>query len=232
MMEKEYPLLFQSLNEIDDFEVYIKEVVLAIQKIMNSRETFVKNMGDSSMRDAFYQTLYQKLVELTRGEKIHYLGCGHTSLAFQIGDKVLKIGKTDNNYEMRHKKNFQCLIPVFYQDSFQVGEREFYTLQLTPMVDTSFIEEEDVYGTYKNLRDLGYIWNDPTPSNTGRILSDFDYDGRSYKKGDLVIIDLEDIAYVGEDTSDEIMEELSISSYNGKAYLYEERYWREKGKTK
>ena len=51
-----------------------------------------------------------------------------------------------------------------------------------------------------------------------------------YKKGDLVVIDLDDIAYVGEETSDIILEEISMMSYNRNVYRFETRYIEEKEK--
>ena len=64
------------------------------------------------------------------------------------------------------------------------------------------------------------------------MMKDLDFNGHHYKKGDVVIIDLEDLAYVGETTSDTILDEISMTAYNGRTYTYETRYIEEKRKAK
>jgi len=232
---EEYQVLFDSLKQYSNEKDYLDHLTLFIKDVMYERTVFVPNSDNDSIRDDFYKKLRDKLESIYHTyksdksieEDIQFAGCGHTSLAFRIGDVVFKIGKKRSSLSPK-KNDFSCLIPVFYQSITPVGEKEFYEVQVTPYVNTYDISEEDVYSAYKSLRKCGYIWNDPTFDNTGRIEKDFSFEGREYHAGDLVIIDLEDLAYVGEETSDEILEEISMMSYNRKTYQFEMRYIEEK----
>ena len=159
-------------------------------------------------------------------EQIEFIDSGHSSLAFKLNDKVIKIGKMNSDYN-KYKKDFSCAVPLFFDICYKIGEREYYTMQVCPYVDTQNISNEDLYDVYCSLRKLGYIWNDPTTENVGKIIEDFDFQGKHYSKGDLVLIDLEDIAYVGEVTPDIVLDEISYMSYNRNVYKFETRYMEE-----
>ncbi len=228
---KDYNDLFKQLKIYKDNEEYLNNFIELIKSILYERTSFVKNSDNNQLREEFFDKLKDIFKDIFKdknmSDNIEYLSSGHTALAFKIGDNVLKIGKT--NYTGKQQE-FDCLIPILLDKSFKVDNREYYTIQLSPYVDTSNITEDDLYSSYKRLRDLGYIWNDPTPENLGRIISDIETDKFSYKKGDLVIIDLEDLAYVGEVTPDIVLDEIAFSSYNSRTYRYETRYIAEKGK--
>ena len=224
---EKYRELFNNLDPNDPD--YLDYFISLINQVLIDRNIFVQSSDNNDKRLEFYDILRDVLSKMPH-TRIEFIASGHSSLTFKIDDKGLKIGKSAIDTK-KNRKSFPCLIPVFVDECHKIDDREYYTLQVTPYVDTLDIADEDVYSTYKKLRDLGYIWNDPTLANTGRIIKDIDYNGHHYKKGDLVIIDLEDIAYVGlEETSDEIMEEIAISSYNGNVYKFETRYAEEKRK--
>ena len=243
MNEKEYKIMFESLKKHEDVDQYLNEFVNLISKILYSRIIFVKNSDNDVLRNSFYRFLKDKIKEIYNSYKdssseikkifddIEYIGCGHSSLAIRIGDKVIKVGKEKYDYALNREYNFDCLIPIFYYNSFKIADNEYYTLEVSPLIDNKNIKEEDVYNVYKNLRDLGYIWNDPKPENVGKIIKDISFKNHLYKKGDIVIIDLQDLAYVGEVTTDEILEEISMVGYNQKTYIYETRYMKEKGRS-
>ena len=222
-----YRELFNKLNPNDPN--YLDYFISVLNQILIGRNVFVQSSNNEEKRLEFYDILRDTLSAMDY-KSIEFIGSGHTSLTFKVDDKVIKIGKSTVDLK-KYKKDFPVLIPTFVDECHKIDEKEFYTLQVTPYVDTLDIDKEDVYSTYKRMRDLGYIWNDPTIDNTGRILKDINHNGHHYKKGDLVIIDLEDIAYVGlEETPDEIMEEIAISSYNPDVYKFETRYAEEKRK--
>ena len=133
---------------------------------------------------------------------------------------------------MEKYKNLPGIVPILYNSSYKVDDQEYYSIQISPLVEITQMEEEEVYGAYKKLRSVGYIWNDPLSENMGRMMTDFDYDGHHCKKGDIVIIDLEDLAYVGETISDEVLDEIATMSYNKNTYAFEMRYTEEKGNAK
>ena len=237
----EYNERFNKLKEITNNEEYLNKLISTIKEILYERTSFVKNSDNDSLRNEYFNTILKDTISNTYNNldnktnmntDIEYIGSGHSSLVFRIGDLVFKIEKSSTKTKLDEYDDFTCTIPVLSSDCFKVDEKEFYTTQVTPLVDTNEIEEEEVYEAYKNLRDLGYIWNDPKAENIGRIMHDITINGHEYKKGDIVIIDLEDFAYVGEITPDEVLDEISWSSYNSKTYTYETRHMREKGQVK
>ena len=224
---KEYKESFDSIKEHKEPTEYLKELINLICKVLLERDRFVKNSDNDEARVEFFKLLLEKIKETYQEyqnrnpeahditQDIEFIGAGHTSLAFRIGDVVLKVGKEKDNWTSRLMEKYQNLpgvVPVFYNHSHMVAEHEYYSIQITPLVDTSHIEEEEVYGAYKKLRTAGYIWNDPLPENMGKIMTDFDFNGRHYQKGDIVVIDLEDMAYVGETISDDVLDEISMMS--------------------
>ena len=234
-----YRELFNSLNEITELDQYINKFIATISVILAERTMFVDNSNNDVEINKFYKILKEHVKKLyidnscigNPSDNIEFIGTGHTSLAFRIGNNVLKVGKTPDDKKKRKNKISNCLVPLLVDECYKVAEKEFYTIEIAPLVDTKDISEEELYSAYKSLRRQGYIWNDPRPDNVGRIMSDCEINGTKYKKGDLVIIDLEDIAFVGETTSDEILEEISISSYNRRTYSYETRYIEERSRS-
>ena len=237
----DYKERFNELKDISNNDEYLNELVNMIKEILYERTSFVKNSDNDTLRDEYFNSILKNTILETysglsnktdMNTDIEYIGSGHSSLVFRMGDLVFKIEKSNTKTKLDEYDDFTCTVPVISSDCFKVDDREYYTTQVTPLVDTKDIEEEEVYGAYKKLRDLGYIWNDPKSENIGRIINDIKINGREYKKGDIVIIDLEDFAYVGEITPDEVLDEISWSSYNGKTYTYETRHMREKCQTK
>lgn len=231
--------LFLLLRQYKDDEMFLEKLVELIKKILYERDNFVKNSDNQLERDETFNNIKQKIKEvfelyknnnpdITMVDTISFVGCGRTSLAFKIGNEVLKVGKSDNDYYKNRKYNYSCVIPIIFKESYKVAEKEYYTLVITPLVYTDNIVEEEVYDAYKRLRDLGYIWNDPKIGNIGKIMCDYNYDGVEYKAGDIVIIDIEDFAYVGEETPEEVLDEITYFSYNKNTYIYEMRYIEEK----
>ena len=234
-----YREVFNTLNEITDLDKYIDRFIAAISVILSERTMFVDNSSNEEERKQFYKKLKEQVLKLYKNndcigkpsDNIEFIGTGHTSLAFRIGSDVLKVGKTNTDQRKIKKKKFNCLVPLLVDECYEIDIKEFYTIEVAPLVDTQDISEDELYSAYKALRTQGYIWNDPRPDNVGRIINACEINGIKYNKGDLVIIDLEDIAYVGEITSDEVLEEISITSYNRRTYTYETRYIEERAKS-
>ena len=224
--------LFLKLNKINDIEKYIDELVELIKQIFYENNYFVKNSDNNELRTEFYQKLRQYIKQIYNSyakgtnisDNVKFIGCGRTSLVFKIGDIVLKISKSNIKYNYNKIADYECTIPIISHSEFEVANNEHYVMQVTPYVDTNDLNDEDVYSAYYNIRKHGYIWNDPDMKNIGKIIEDITINNIKYKKGDIVIIDLEDMAYVGEVTPDIILTELCYDSYNSKAYACETRY--------
>ena len=237
MHNDNYKDRFNSLKGINNNEEFLNKFINMISEILYERDNFVSNSNNDSLREEFYNNILRKTIlnmynnidNINLSEDIEFIGSGHSSLVFKIGDNAFKIEKSNNKKDLLKYDKYDCVIPVLYDSSFEVDYKEIYNIIITPLVDTLDIFEEDVYETYKRLRDLGYIWNDPKRENVGRIIQDIEHNGHYYKTGDLVIIDF---AYVGEITPEEVLAEIAWTSYNSKTYEYEMRYIREKEKTR
>lgn len=231
--QKRFSLLKSAKSETEFFDMMVR----LLKEALYEKNVFVKNSNNQESRDSFFNSLRRIVEQIysemdgksTVNEDIVFLSEGHTSLVFRVGDNVLKISKTA--YPDSKTLSFSGVIPVFLNKSFQISPGECYIVSLSPLVETMGISEEELYGAYKNLRRLGYIWNDPKLDNVGRVIKDFEYNGIFYKKGDVVIIDGEDFAYVGETITSDILDEIGISSYNPKTYIFETKYLDEQGIT-
>ena len=236
MSNNNYKEYFDSLKTEKDNDKFLNNFIELLKKTFYERNTFVKNSDNDDKRDEFFNYLKTFIKDsydsylarsknnISLSDYIDYLGCGHTSLVFSIGDNVLKISKLSYSYSFNGINKYDCLIPVLYDKKFKVDEKEYYSITLTPMVKMKDFSDEEIYSLYKRLRINGYIWNDPLKENMGIMDSDFVINDISYKKGDVVIIDLEDLAYVGKSVSDDVLDEISMMSYNRKVYIYETRY--------
>ena len=143
-------------------------------------------------------------------EDIKHLSAGAYSDVYEIGDKVLKIGR--DRYTIKIPDNPYMIKPIirrFINDLF---------IEVTEKVDTSVeVTTEELYELYKKLRDFGIVWTDVNKRNVGRLVKDnkvywnkeinldcesLNLEKRDYdiclKKGDLVIIDLDSLYSIEE----------------------------------
>jgi len=245
--EKHFRELFDKLQQYSsDKERYLSLMVDNIMLILTNRRIKKEDDLDDVKVDKFSEYIKSVLTDLyndylDRGEgsnnileDIEYIGSGFTCIAFRVGDNVIKFGKSENAvFQNELESVYQ--IPTYVRESYEIGEHVHFRIEISPYVDTNNISSEDVYTVYKGIREVGYIWNDPKEENTGRIIgvSGCRIGGkrylpaRHYKKGDLVALDLDDIAYVGPETSDVVLEEISMMSYNRNVYKFENRYMEE-----
>lgn len=244
--------VFGKLNEYsNDKEKYINEmankvVLLVIERRKSKKEEIDNEKIKSILKYTRWllKQLYDDYVSRSQSknsiiEDIEYIGSGYKSIALRVGDNVLKLGKHDYKYTGK-QLDTKYQIPTYIKDRYEIGEKIYLEVQVAPYVDIKNITLENVYETYSNIRDLGYIWNDPKEDNMGRIINvggckigDKTYlPKHQYNKGDIVILDLEDIAYVGEETSDLILDEISMMSYNRNVYNFETRKMEEKSQQK
>ena len=177
---------------------------------------------------------------------IRYLNEGAFSTAYQIGDKVLKMGIRRETFNLRNCKYF--LQPLYRAEIMDKDNVDFlFTIEITEYVDTTNIGYENTYQMYKKLRDEGFVWTDCKEANIGRLLKDnkvyfdgidkVDNNSTGYindneevlKAGELVVIDND---YVFEE--EEFFKNRNLYDDPPSDYFYEfeERYQREKRKTK
>lgn len=238
--------LFEKLKIYSsDKEKYISEIIDNTILILSTRRNgeVIKNEkldNFTNYTKNILIDLYEDYLKRTNSknnisEDIKYLSCGFTNIAIRVGDNVIKIGKSED--EMAPKRlDSVYQVPTYIRESYEIEDKNHFRVEVSPYVDTTNITYDDVYETYKNIRRLGWIWNDPKEENIGRIINTEScvigskkyLPKYEYKKGDLVAIDIDDIAYVGEITSDEILEEIAITAYNANVYKFENMYEKER----
>lgn len=103
---------------------------------------------------------------------IERIGRGGYSRAYQIGEKVLKIGRTRETYQIpNHPRILQPLTRTNLIDE-RNGNKPFACIEISDRVDELSNEErhlEELYQVYKELREAGIIWTDAKYSNVGKL---------------------------------------------------------------
>lgn len=240
----EYKEIFEKIKNTDiNGEKYISLLIDAVITILINRRNHKQDVYDNLKVESFakyiksiLKDIYDDYISRSGNknkacEDIEFIGLGFTFLTFRVGDNVIKIGKNEIGIK-RPKLDSNLLIPIYFSESYQVSEKFYFNIEVAPFVDTSNISYDDVFKMYLNIRKLGYIWNDPKEENMGRVIniSGCVINKKKYmpshelKKGDLVVIDLQDMAYVGKVTDDIVLEEIATMSYNKDVYKFECKY--------
>ena len=174
---------------------------------------------------------------------ISVLERGYYVTAFEIGNKVLKIGTTDGKYEVsNHRRILQPLA------RFRFGKNKGCALEIQEKVETGRFPIDELYKVYKELRDDGILATDFKPQNVGRLTKPnivhfdgidsvapeaigFDKEIESDKvlpKGELVLFDL---GYIFKYQKDQNTDGEDIIRWPSEFALdMEERYEREKNR--
>ena len=170
---------------------------------------YLGNM-DNKQYDSVYDCASMIIDEVAENEKqnfndIKVIGQGGFSLVFLIGDKVVKLGKARNTFEIpNHPRIIQ---PVIRINALATDNLNF-TIEVTEKVNSNIsLSDEECYTIYKELRDSGVIATDFKIENLGMLLKDnkinwekeisHDMSGRGLHgendrvltKGDIVLID-------------------------------------------
>ncbi len=196
--------------------------------------------------EKYAETLSIIIDELLRSENNRFidmklLGNGSHSTTYQIGDKVLKIGRPRETYNIpNHNRILQPLIRTNFIDEKNNNE-VLACIEISNKVDKipkDDMQEEELYEVYKELRESGIIWTDVRFDNVGRLTKpnepslngenvdvspdavgfDGKLKGKKLSRGELVILDT-DCIYDKEATN--------IVWYIGFANKFERRYQQE-----
>lgn len=108
----------------------------------------------------------------TRMVDIQRTGRGAYSKVYEIGEKVLKIGKPRETYKIpNHPRILQPLTRTNLIDE-RDGDKVFACAEISDRVDKLSEEDmqvEKLYQVYKELRDDEIIWTDARFSNVGKL---------------------------------------------------------------
>lgn len=152
--------------------------------IDNNKDRVIKEIINKKLQLADEKIDSENVVDLVKGiaeellgyqnlnfHDINYIGCGGFTAVYQIGDKVIKIGSKRNNFKIDDHRRF--LKPIYRQEIKHInGKNTLLCIEVTELVDTKGIIEEDVYRIYKELREDGLIWGDAKVENLGILLKD------------------------------------------------------------
>lgn len=124
--------------------------------------------------EKIFDTVKTIIYELLENENlnysdINYIGNGAYNYVFEIGSKVLKIGKKREIFVMENNKRFLKPILRTQIDSI-LNEKILGCIEITEKVNTDGIDEVDAYIIYEELRNNGYIWVDCKPNNIGKLI--------------------------------------------------------------
>lgn len=213
------------LNKVPNSNIYIAK----INEIFNkNQERLIENITIQSTgltlknlkEEQLFDTIKIIVDELLKNENLKYCdiknrGLGDYSNVILIGNKILKIGKKRNNFNIKHNKRF--LKPIYRQEIESIKNSDtLLCIEITENVDTENVSFKDVVDIYNELRDQGLIWIDCSLNNIGRLIRDNriyfnnnlcpDINATGYltesietlKKGEIVIID-NDYIYTEEE---------------------------------
>lgn len=212
------PNLFSLREQISKNDEYSPEIEILNNYIDENPSPFIYGMLKKTFFSQFGSN-DKKLGELllliiqdickNEGKKISdikFLKAGSYSSAFSIGDKVIKLGEKRVTEQF---PNNPYIVAPLLRRKINIGNSMFF-IEVVEKVDTSNkdITEEELYKLYKNVRNLGLMWNDVAKRNVGRLLKDniihwqgnlapsdkaLGLDSKRgtiiLKKGDLVILD-------------------------------------------
>ena len=105
---------------------------------------------------------------------IKYLNNGYYSRAYQIGNKIIKLGHSREIFEF---PNNPYVIAPILRKKFEIENstaKELYVeiQERVELVDDFKVSEEELYQLYKRIRELGLMWLDVDTRNAGRLIKD------------------------------------------------------------
>ena len=154
------------------FEENKEDIVKAILK--NSILGSSKYPGRwKNIKDEVYSyvpTVMIMIEEVLRKENKRWIdidvaGVGYHTTAFQIGNKIMKIGTTGYKYEVpNHRRILQPLARLRIMKNKKIG------IEIEEKVETGRFPIEDLYRVYKEVREDGIIMTDFKVKNVGRLI--------------------------------------------------------------
>ena len=200
--------------------------------------------------DSLYDTLIRLIDEVLEHEGLEYIDIrllkgGAYSEVLQIGDKILKLGKSRSCYQIPYDETI--LQPIIRFDLSKISTLPL-VLEVMENVSTDVhLSKDELYSFYFKLRERGIVFADIKNENLGILLKDNlihwnksissdnkdkGIDGENLsilKKGSIVILDT-DYLYTEQDYYQLLDEGKSIWGNDDSRY-FEAKYQLEKAKT-
>lgn len=120
------------------------------------------------------QINYLIIKEIVDNEKvkmssIKLIGRGEFSDVYQIGNKIIKLGKKRGTKTF---PNNPYIVKPLLRKEFELGEKTKIFVEVCEKILTNCCTKEDVDEIYKKMRRLGLVWIDVKQKNLGRLLKD------------------------------------------------------------
>ena len=148
----------------------------------------ITNATDCEQNKQHLTTLEMMLEELLREQEltvtdIKVVGEGGYGRVFKIGEKVVKIGRMPEAYQIpRNSKRFMQPAARFNFDVIKGGRPERLSFEIAELCETSKdFSEEEIYEVYRDIRMQGMVWTDCNSKNLGRLKKDNEVHLSSFK---------------------------------------------------
>ncbi len=120
------------------------------------------------------QINYLIIKEIVDNEKvkmssIKLIGRGEFSDVYQIGNKIIKLGKKRGTKTF---PNNPYIVKPLLRKEFELGEKTKIFVEVCEKILTNCCTKEDVDEIYKKMRRLGLVWIDVKQKNLGKLLKD------------------------------------------------------------
>lgn len=120
------------------------------------------------------QINYLIIKEIVYNEKvkmssIKLIGRGEFSDVYQIGNKIIKLGKKRGTKTF---PNNPYIVKPLLRKEFELGEKAKIFVEVCEKILTNCCTKEDVDEIYKKMRRLGLVWIDVKQKNLGKLLKD------------------------------------------------------------
>ncbi len=186
----------------------------------------VLNEEQLKERQAIKDLIRMVFSEVASNEGVEYsdiklIGHGAFVYAFQVGDKIIKLGRS--RASLTYPNNPFVLTPLI-RKKFSIDGTKWYegifieAVERVDVLTRDDVNEEELYGLYSKMRDIGLEWMDIEARNVGRLRKDnvihwneelapsdevlglypMVGDGIQLRKGDLVILDADFIFEEGK----------------------------------
>lgn len=149
-----------------------------VAKEMLGQVTPVKYSAETDKKQANVRELLSLMLQdLVKNEncdiaEIKKLSNGGYATVYEVGSKVIKIGRPPETYRIpRNSKRFlQPLVRTMQKSANFLGIKQDVDIEIFEKCDMSIpATDEEIYMIYKELREEGLIWTDAKKSNLGRL---------------------------------------------------------------
>lgn len=169
---------------IDEYNNYLAEhmrEIVEINTIYDKTKEISQELKEQALEDNQHvvDMLMMILDEVCKNEgvtykDIKYAGGGFYSHAYQVGDKIIKIGHIREQFEFPN--NPYIITPLLRKripiKNSNVDELIIEIQERVELLKEGNYTDEEIYELYKKLREIGLIWFDVEPRNIGRLLKD------------------------------------------------------------